>query len=74
MEQILITQEIGSFRKPLYLSSKFHSIQGTEEFRQLAGKATLETLDLFRKAGLDNLASVGGRCSGGRCTSTRPAG
>ncbi|KQB33725.1 MULTISPECIES: methionine synthase [Acidiplasma] len=58
-EKYLISQEIGSFRKPTYLSSVFHKIQGTEEFNVLAGRATIETIDLFKKAGLDNIG-VGG--------------
>jgi len=57
MEQ-LITQEIGSFRKPTYLSSKFRSYKG-EEFQEVAKKATLETLELFDKSGLMNVG-VGG--------------
>ena len=56
---ILITQEIGSFRKPEYLSRKFHSIEGKSEFSDLAGNATIETLKIFRDAGLMNLG-VGG--------------
>ena len=55
----LILQEIGSFRKPEYLSKNFHQLEGTDEFNVLAGKATVETLDLFRKSGLENLG-VGG--------------
>ena len=54
----LITQEIGSFRKPAYLSSKFRSFKG-DEFKSVARKATLETLDLFEKSGLMNVG-VGG--------------
>ncbi|MCL4447642.1 MAG: methionine synthase [Thermoplasmatales archaeon] len=54
----LITQEIGSFRKPTYLSSKFRSYKG-QEFEKVAKKATLETLDLFSKSGLMNIG-VGG--------------
>jgi len=55
----LITQEIGSFRKPLYLSQVFHKIYGTTEFQELAQKATRETLAVFEKSGLDNVG-VGG--------------
>ena len=55
----LILQEIGSFRKPDYLSTKFHKIIGTEEFREKASRATLETLNLFRDSGLENFG-VGG--------------
>ena len=58
-ERKFITQEIGSFRKPDYLSRRFHQIQGTEEFTKLAEKATLETLGLFDQAGLMNVG-VGG--------------
>ncbi|MCL5874454.1 MAG: methionine synthase [Candidatus Thermoplasmatota archaeon] len=54
----LITQEIGSFRKPTYLSSKFRSYKGNE-FQEVAKRATLETLDLFEKSGLMNIG-VGG--------------
>lgn len=60
MENIkFITQEIGSFRKPDYLSKKFHTIQGTDTFNELAEKATVETLRLFENAGLHNVG-VGG--------------
>ncbi len=55
----LITQEIGSFRKPEYLAKDFHKIEGTEEFRKLAERATIETLKVFDRSGLDNLG-VGG--------------
>ncbi|MGC8645586.1 MAG: methionine synthase [Thermoplasmata archaeon] len=55
---MLETQEIGSFRKPHYLSSRFKSLQ-EEEFLELAEKATIETIDLFEKAGLMNIG-VGG--------------
>ncbi|HLH85941.1 MAG TPA: methionine synthase [Thermoplasmataceae archaeon] len=58
-DKLFITQEIGSFRKPDYLSRKFHKIEGSSEFFDLAGKATLETLDVFKRSGLDNLG-VGG--------------
>lgn len=54
-----ITQEIGSYRKPDYLSKKFHTLQGTNEFREKAEQATLETLRLFDEAGLQNVG-VGG--------------
>ena len=54
-----ITQEIGSFRKPDYLSKGFHAKQGTPEFTELAQKATVETLRLFDEAGLQNIG-VGG--------------
>ncbi|MCL4340827.1 MAG: methionine synthase [Candidatus Thermoplasmatota archaeon] len=55
----LILQEIGSFRKPEYLSKNFHQIEGSQEFIRLAERATTETLEVFRKAGLENLG-VGG--------------
>ncbi|MHB1439909.1 MAG: methionine synthase [Cuniculiplasma sp.] len=55
----LITQEIGSFRKPEYLSKKFHSIEGTQEYVDLSQKATVETLEVFDRVGLDNIG-VGG--------------
>ena len=55
---ILITQEIGSFRKPQYLSSVFRKTSGPELAR-LKEKATLETLELFNKAGLDNIGVAG---------------
>ncbi|MEM3675918.1 MAG: methionine synthase [Thermoplasmataceae archaeon] len=58
-QQIFKTQEIGSFRKPDYLSGKFHKIEGSREFFELAGKATLETLEVYKRSGLDNLG-VGG--------------
>lgn len=58
-EDKFITQEIGSFRKPLYLSKIFHSKEGTPEFTELAQKATSETLRLFEEAGLQNIG-VGG--------------
>lgn len=54
----LETQEIGSFRKPTYLSSRFRSLKG-DEFIRLAKKATLETVELFEKSGLMNIG-VGG--------------
>ncbi len=54
-----ITQEIGSYRKPDYLSKKFHTLKGTGEFTKLAEKATLETLKLFDDAGIQNIG-VGG--------------
>ena len=54
----LVTQEIGSFRKPTYLSSKFRSYK-EDEFERVAKKATMETLDLFDKSGLMNIG-VGG--------------
>lgn len=59
MGKYLISQEIGSFRKPKYLSTVFHKIYGTEEYYKLSEKATEETIDLFRHAGLDNIG-VGG--------------
>ncbi len=55
----LILQEIGSFRKPEYLSSRFHKIIGTPEFNEKASKATVEIMDLFERAGLEN-RGVGG--------------
>ncbi len=59
LSEYLITQEIGSFRKPKYLSSVFHKIYGTEEYYKLSEKATEETIKLFNDAGLDNIG-VGG--------------
>ena len=54
----LETQEIGSFRKPEYLSRKFHT--GSEgEVEPLKERATVETLQLFNRAGLENIG-VGG--------------
>lgn len=58
-EQLFITQEIGSFRKPDYLSKKFHKILGQDEYYNLGKKATVETLDLFEKSGLENLGVAG---------------
>ncbi|MEM0155199.1 MAG: methionine synthase [Thermoplasmataceae archaeon] len=55
---ILKTQEIGSFRKPEYLSRKFHS-SAESEIVPLKEKATLETLETFRNVGMENLG-VGG--------------
>jgi 5-methyltetrahydropteroyltriglutamate--homocysteine methyltransferase len=55
---ILKTQEIGSFRKPAYLSSRFH-LSDESEIVPMKEKATLETLDVFRKVGMENLG-VGG--------------
>jgi 5-methyltetrahydropteroyltriglutamate--homocysteine methyltransferase len=55
---MLITQEIGSFRKPAYLSSRFRTLRA-DEFIDVAGRATLETLELFEESGLMNLG-VGG--------------
>lgn len=57
--ELFITQEIGSFRKPDYLSKKFHKILGQDEYYNLGKKATVETLELFEKSGLENLG-VGG--------------
>ncbi len=54
----LITQEIGSFRKPEYLSNVFRKLSG-EELHQLKRKALKETLDLFDRTGLENIG-VGG--------------
>lgn len=54
----LLTQEIGSFRKPEYLSRKFRSLD-ENELNELASKATFETIELYEKAGLDNIG-VGG--------------
>ncbi|WP_010917381.1 methionine synthase [Thermoplasma volcanium] len=55
----LITQEIGSFRKPEYLSMEFHKIEGTEKFKELAERATIDTLKIFENTGLDNVG-IGG--------------
>lgn len=54
-----ITQEIGSYRKPDYLSKVFHKIEGTKEFQDLTERATLETLKEFDEAGVQNVG-VGG--------------
>jgi 5-methyltetrahydropteroyltriglutamate--homocysteine methyltransferase len=54
----LITQEIGSFRKPEYLSNVFRKISG-EELHQLKKKALKETLEVFDRTGLENMG-VGG--------------
>ncbi len=59
---ILNTQEIGSFRKPEYLSSVFHKAYGTDEFKKLAEKATLETINIFENTGIDNVG-IGGEMS-----------
>ncbi|MEM0139859.1 MAG: methionine synthase [Ferroplasma sp.] len=59
LSEYLITQEIGSFRKPKYLSTVFHKIYGTDEYYRLSEKATDETIKLFTEAGLDNIG-VGG--------------
>lgn len=58
MENVIKTQEIGSFRKPDYLAKKFKSLSESELIA-LASKATLETIDIFERAGLDNIG-VGG--------------
>ncbi len=58
-ENRFILQEIGSFRKPDYLSNNFHKIFGTQEYFEKASKASLETLALFKKAGINNFG-VGG--------------
>jgi len=55
---MLETQEIGSFRKPEYLSRRFRSLK-EEELKELAGKATVEIIGLFENAGLMNIG-VGG--------------
>jgi 5-methyltetrahydropteroyltriglutamate--homocysteine methyltransferase len=54
----LITQEIGSFRKPSYLASRFRSLKSSE-FLNLAKRATIETIELYEKSGLMNIG-VGG--------------
>ncbi|MEM4380047.1 MAG: methionine synthase [Thermoplasmatales archaeon] len=54
----MVTQEIGSFRKPHYLSAHFKSLR-EEELNELAERATIETIELFEKAGLSNIG-VGG--------------
>ncbi len=58
MKESLITQEIGSFRKPLYLSSVFRK-KSRDELSQLERQAAEETLNLFYSAGLENIG-VGG--------------
>lgn len=55
----LITQEIGSFRKPDYLSNVFKREKGEKKLTELKEKATVETLSLFERAGLTNVG-VGG--------------
>lgn len=57
-QKILITQEIGSFRKPTYLSKVFRKAEHNE-LADLEQKAVLETLQLFRQAGLDNIGVAG---------------
>ncbi len=57
-ERLLIAQEIGSFRKPVYLSRVFRKT-GHEELLELQKKAALETLQMFREAGLDNVGVAG---------------
>ncbi len=57
-KKILLTQEIGSFRKPEYLSRRFRSLD-ENELNKLATQATKETIEIFEKAGLDNIG-VGG--------------
>ncbi len=59
MNNYLISQEIGSYRKPEKLSSVFHKIYGTDEFYKLAEKATVETVKEFERVGLNNIG-VGG--------------
>jgi 5-methyltetrahydropteroyltriglutamate--homocysteine methyltransferase len=54
----LITQEIGSFRKPEYLSNVFRKAS-KKELDPLKLKAMTETVKLFEKAGLDNIG-IGG--------------
>lgn len=54
----LLTQEIGSFRKPTYLSSHFRSLRDDER-KKLASKATLETIALYEGSGIMNVG-VGG--------------
>lgn len=54
----LSTQEIGSFRKPSYLTSKFKTME-SRDFLTLAERATKETIELFDRSGLDNIG-VGG--------------
>ncbi len=58
-KNILITQEIGSFRKPEYLSRTFHSIEGKPEFQDVAGRASIETLKLFSDSGIMNHGIAG---------------
>ena len=58
-EYKLITQEIGSFRKPDYLSKNFHKTLNSEQFFERASRASLETLRIFDASGLDNLGVAG---------------
>ncbi len=58
-ETNLVTQEIGSFRKPEYLSSVFKKKIQEKELKQLKEKATLDTLRLFDSTGLENIG-IGG--------------
>ncbi|MGP6239083.1 methionine synthase [Cuniculiplasma sp. SKW4] len=55
----LITQEIGSFRKPDYLSKNFHKLGESSEFFERASRATLETLKIFENSGLENVGVAG---------------
>lgn len=57
--EVLTLQEIGSFRKPDYLSSVFKKKSEETNLEKLKEKATLDTLRLFESAGLENIG-IGG--------------
>ncbi len=57
--EALTLQEIGSFRKPDYLSSVFKKKSERENLQKLKEKATLDTLRLFESAGLENIGVAG---------------
>ncbi|MHB8360570.1 MAG: uroporphyrinogen decarboxylase/cobalamine-independent methonine synthase family protein, partial [Thermoplasmataceae archaeon] len=54
----LITQEIGSIRKPEYLSSKFHKLSDSERSDK-ASKAAKEMIARFEDTGIDNIGIAG---------------
>ena len=53
-----ITQEIGSLRKPEYLSTRFHKFSEAERSEK-AGKAAKEMIERFQEAGIENLGIAG---------------
>ncbi len=53
-----ITQEIGSLRKPEYLSTKFHRLSDRER-SEIAAKAAKEMIKRFEGIGIDNLGIAG---------------